>query len=98
MFAPSATELTTRADRQAWLRQALLRALPAEEVRARAMVQFVTPHSFRPGLAGDMLEDGMSLDGIATECRWHGRRIVRIYAERDSLSSARRTDGFRRIV
>lgn len=97
VFAPSSSGVSTRLERQQWLRQALLQALPLSETRARAMVEHVTPHSFRPGLAGDLLEEGMSLDAIASECRWHGRRIVRMYAERESLSAVRRTDGFRTI-
>ena len=71
--------------------------MPTNEIRAIAMLDNVTPHSFRPGLAGDLLADGNTLDAIAVECRWHGARIVRMYAERMALSAARRGNGFRRI-
>ena len=36
----------------------MLSALPMDEVEARAMVSEVTPHSFRPGLARDLLKEG----------------------------------------
>ena len=62
------------------------------------MVDEVTPHSFRPGLAGDLLAEGLTLQAIAVECRWHGERIVRIYAEREPLSAVRHSDAFRLIL
>ena len=97
MFAPGGTDGASRAQRQAWLREALRAALPVTEVRAHEMLENVTPHSFRPGLAADLLEDGHSLDAIAVQCRWHGPRIVRVYAERMTLSAARRGISCRRI-
>lgn len=98
MFAPIVDGEFTRADRQAWLRRSLLAALPLSEARARAMVAHVTPHSFRPGLAGDLLQEGEGLESIMVQCRWHGQRVVRIYAERTSLSMTRRSDEFRFIL
>ena len=97
MFAPYSNGESTRSNRQAWLRNALLAAIPAKEARARAMVAEVTPHSFRPGLAGDLLEQNMSLAAIAVQCRWQGVRNVRMYAERLSLGKALSSFTFSRI-
>ena len=94
MFAPHVEEQPSRQDRQEWLRAALLAALPPQDTRARAMVADVTPHSFRPGLAGDLLREGMLPQAIAVECRWADIRNVRLYGERLPLSAARRSSAF----
>lgn len=97
-FAPVAGGVISRADRQQWLRSSLLAALPLNDDKARRLVHFVTPHSFRPGLAGDLLLEGLSLTQIATVCRWQGARIVRIYVERQPLSAFRSSTRFRLIA
>ena len=97
VFAPVKGEITTREARQKWLRESLLAALPADEEQARALVADVTPHSFRPGLAGDARRAGMRLDEIAIECRWHGIRNARMYSTRTPLSAARLSAAFRMI-
>ena len=87
VFAPVVGVPNSRADRAAWLKSALLRAIPASEVAARQQVEEVTPHSFRPGLAGDLLRVGKRIDDIAAECRWHGVANARMYSERPPLRS-----------
>ena len=89
VFAPVKGEITSREDRQKWLRESLLLALPHSELQARQLVADVTPHSFRPGLAGDARRAGKRLDEIAIECRWHGIRNARMYSTRTPLSAAR---------
>ena len=95
VFAPRSGVQPSRHSRQEWLRAALLAALPVGDARARAMVEDVTPHSFRPGLAGDLLREGMLPQAIAVECRWADIRNVRLYGERLPLSAARRSSAFR---
>ena len=97
VFAPVSGEICSRDDRQAWIRAALSDALPLLEREARDAVNDVTPHSFRAGLAGDLFRAGVSLQRIASICRWRTPRVVRMYAERPSLSACRLTDGFRLI-
>ena len=58
------------------------------------MVSEVTPHSFRPGLAGDLLAEGMQLAAIAVECRWQDVRNVRMYAERTALGDVLKKSKF----
>ena len=95
VFAPTHTGACSRLERQQWLRGVLLAALPTQEAGARAMVEGVTPHSFRPGMAADYLREGWLLDAIAVRCRWQGTRNARMYAERMALGDACRGTSFR---
>ena len=95
VFAPVQGEACSREQRREWLRNALLAALPMSEVNARAAVPDVTPHSFRPRLAGDLHREGVSLQRIGSVCRWNTQRVVRLYAERPCLSMLRLTNDFR---
>ena len=97
VFAPVRNETCSRDQRQAWLREVLLAALPTNERYARAAVDDVTPHSFRAGLAGDLHREGVGLPRIGSVCRWNTQRVVRLYAERPSLSVLRMTNVFRFI-
>lgn len=97
VFAPTLGSVTSREERAAWLKWALLAALPEDEGAARRLVDDVTPHSFRPGLAGDMRRGGARLDEIALECRWRGLRNARMYSSRLPLSASRKSKKFRII-
>ena len=86
-----------RLSRQRWLRGLLLASLPDSETAARALVIHVTPHSFRPGVAGDLLLAGEHLSSIMQFCRWWSERVARMYAERPALSSARSSRAFHTV-
>ena len=47
----------------------------------------VTPHSFRGGMAVDMLDEGASLEQIAARGRWLSRKAVKLYAGKCTLST-----------
>ena len=98
LFRPKLGEQPTRQDRKAWLQQTLLAALPLDEVDARKMVDDVTPHAWRAGIAGDLTKAEVAWNMIALWCRWHSMRAMRMYASRPALSSARRSKRFRIIV
>jgi hypothetical protein len=88
VFAPIAPAVAPeRGDRQRWLRSILLAAIPLSQRAARRLVSAVTPHSFRPGLAGDLLLAGESFDVILRLLRWMSKRVARMYAERPALCS-----------
>ena len=70
---------------------------PMRECQARALVAEVTPHSFRAGLAGDLLREGASFQTIGSVCRWNSMYDIRMYAERPCLSMSRSTEVFRLI-
>ena len=97
VFAPVLGETCTREERQKWIREVLYDALPISEREARLAAEDASPHSFRAGLAGDLYREGVSLQRIASICRWRTPRVVRIYAERPCLSASRLTNGFRLI-
>ena len=98
VFAPVLGATISRDARQQWLRNALLDALPIAETEARALVDQVTPHSFRSGLSGDLYREGVALQRVGSICRWNTMRVVRLYAERPCLSMSRLTTGFRLIT
>ena len=97
IFRPKIGVVTTRAQRQTWLRRILWSALPMREKQARTLVLDVTPHSFRAGLAGDLLREGASLQTIGSVCRWNSVVDIRLYAERPCMSMSRETEVFRLI-
>ena len=97
VFRPVAGQQPTRQRRKAWLQRVLLAALPLDEDAARDMVKDVTPHAWRAGLAGDLLHAEVAWNMIATWCRWHSMRAMRMYATRPALATARRSLRFRPI-
>jgi len=97
VFRPVAGRRPTRQGRKAWLQRILLAALPLDEVDARAMVEDVTPHAWRAGLAGDLMQAEVAWNMIGMWCRWHSMRAMRMYASRPALGAARRSLRFRPI-
>ena len=97
IFAPVRGVRASHDDRQVWLRAAVRAALPANEVAAIALVNDISPHSFRAGLASDLLREGVSIAIIGSVCRWKATRAIRLYAERASLSMSRTSAGFRSV-
>ena len=95
LFAPVRGAKANYDDRKTWLHTSLRAALPAYEAAAIALVDDVSPHSFRSGAASDLLREGASLQMIASVCRWHSLKAVRIYAERPVLSMSRTGNDFR---
>ena len=95
VFKPIVGRTTSRDARQTWKRQALLAALPLHERAARELVNDVSPHSFRAGIAGDVAREGHSLQTIGSICRWNSMKAIRLYAERPCLSMFRKTENFR---
>ena len=82
---------------QRWLRAVLLAALPLCECDARSMVATVTPHAFRPGLAGDLVNEGVEFGNVMRICRWWSERVARTYADRPGLCSFMATTSFNPI-
>ena len=97
MFAPVRGVKVNYDDHKAWLQRSLRAALPTSEVAAIALVDDVSPHSFRSGAASDLFREGVSLQMIGSVCRWHSTKAIRIYAERPVLSMSRTSNGFRAV-
>ena len=99
VIAPSADKVPpVRAHRQRWLRAILFAALPDHERTARKLITSVTPHSWRPGLAGNLLRAGWLMDAVMRACRWWSERVARMYAERPCLTDARHSAEFRYVT
>ena len=94
VFRPVIGQATSRDARQAWLRQAFKAALPVHESAARKLIDDMTPHSFRAGIAGDLWRNGHSMQTIAAVCRWNSIKAIRLYAERPCMSMFRTTTEF----
>ena len=97
VFAPVRGQRPLHDDRQVWLRATVRAALPAHEAVAIALVGDISPHSFRSGLASDLLREGVSIAVIGSICRWKATRAIRLYAERASLSMSRTSNEFRDV-
>ena len=89
VFAPVLGAPTSRAQRKRWLQDALLAALPLHEGAVRRLVDLVSPHAFRAGIAGDLLRAGVPPQSIAIWCRWWSMRAMRLYADRQELCFGR---------
>lgn len=90
VFCPRGPGVTPdRAARQKWLRLILSLALPKDDTAARAAISEVTPHAFRPGLANDLIADGMPFQDMMRFCRWASERVARMYAARPTLGMLR---------
>ena len=87
----------SREERQRWMRMVLLAAIPRSDTVARELVLKVTPHSWRPGLAGDMLAEGTSDAERMRRCRWLSKRVADMYAERPSLGRQRQSSSVQRL-
>ena len=74
---------------------ATLLAALLREMETRRLVQFVTTHSFRSGLAGDLHRAGETWKTIGEVCRWKSISCIRLYSERPSLYDSRTSQGFR---
>ena len=98
VYCPRGSGVTpSREERQRWLRMVLLAALPRSDKVARALVEKVTPHSWRPGLAGDMLAEGTTDAERMRRCRWLSKRVADMYAERPSLGRQRQSSSVQRL-
>ena len=97
VFSPQGVWPPSRSQRQTWIREVLRHALPPTDHVARDAIDDATPHSFRPGVAGDLYREGATLTQIAVMCRWHSMQAVRLYVSRMSLTMLRTTKAFRRI-
>ena len=95
VFAPVLqSTVVSRDDRQRWLRMMIAAAMPRADT-AQALVDMVTPHSFRAGLAGDLYREGADHQTIVAICRWSSTRLVLIYAQRPPLTLQRSTTTIR---
>ena len=89
IFAPERDSVASRVLRKQWLQDTLLAALPLQEGAVRRLVERVSPHAFRAGIAGDLLRAGVAPQSIAIWCRWYSMRAMRMYADRQELCFGR---------
>ena len=86
LFEPIPGRQADRGDRQRWLRAVCQGCFTISTHASHALMN-VTPHSFRGGMAVDMLGEGASLEQIAARGRWLSRKAVKLYAGKCTLST-----------
>ena len=85
MFSPVGARTPTQAEFQAWLRTSLRAMLKGDAAEIEALVNAVTPHSFRAGLAGDLIREGIPRRVIMKHGRWTSAKAMEQYT-RDALA------------
>ena len=53
------------------------------------MIKEVSPHAFRPGLANDLLAEGVPFADMMRCCRWASEKVAHMYAARPTLGMLR---------
>lgn len=76
VFAP---ENTTAGSFQKWLRNSFKALLAEDEEEVAALVEAMTPHSFRAGMAGDLERENVSRNRIKKIGRWTSDRAMEQY-------------------
>ena len=85
LFAPMGRRKVTRRAFQAWLRESFRRLLVGPQDEVDALVNAITPHSFRAGMASDLEREGVPRLNIKKIGRWTSDKAMEQYA-RDGLA------------
>lgn len=82
LFAP--TDLTSAGFKK-WIRVSFSALLVEDQTEVRALVEAMTPHSFRAGMASDLERENVPRSRIKRIGRWHSDRAMEKYF-RDGLA------------
>ena len=93
LFAP---ENSSSAEFRRWLRASFKALLAEDAEEVKAMVDAITPHSFRAGMAGDLERENVPRPRIKKAGRWDSDRAMEQYI-RDGLAQRLRKIDFYRI-
>lgn len=86
MFSPLGEACPSQAEFQSWLRESFRAMLSkGNEVEIEALIGAMTPHSFRAGLAGDLVREGIPRRVIMKHGRWMSSKAMEQYT-RDALA------------
>ena len=96
MFSPTGVKCPTQAEFQAWLRLSFKTLLQGPRAEVQALVNAITPHSFRAGLASDLEREGVPRRVIMKRGRWNSAKAMEQYA-RDGLAQRLRSCSFNKI-
>ena len=84
LFAPEGSRPPNRSEFETWLRLSFKSLLIGDREEIDALIQAMTPHSFRAGLASDMEREGVPRPVIMKFGRWNSAKAMAQYA-RDGL-------------
>ena len=96
IWAPTGAKRPTRSSLQAFIRKSFQQLLMTDDKELKALVQSMTPHSFRAGMAGDLDRAGYPLTVNMKIGRWESERAAKLYI-RDGLTQRIQQIRFRRI-
>ena len=85
LFAPSFGKEPSSSDFKKWLRESFRMLLVGDKQEIEALVQAITPHSFRAGMAGDLERDDIPRPTIKKVGRWKSNEAMEQYM-RDGLA------------
>ena len=85
VFDPEGGDAFSSTKFKSWLRQSFRALLPGDSQEVEALVNAITPHSFRAGLASDLESSNVPRPRIMKAGRWHSERALLQYI-RDRLA------------
>ena len=96
LFSSKGAGEPVRSDFQKFIRQTFKSLLVGNRKEIAKLVQEMTPHSFRAGMASDMHRAGVPVKTIMKQGRWESERAMSQYI-RDGLGQQIRSAEYRRI-
>ena len=97
LFAPTFGKEPSSKDFKQWLRASFGALLVGAKGEVAKLVQAITPHSFRAGMAGDLEREDTPRPTIKKLGRWHSSRAMEQYI-RDGLAQKLSSTKYRRIA
>ena len=79
IWAPTGDKRPTRYSLQSFIRESFRQLLTGNDKEIEALVQSMTPHSFRAGMAGDLDRAGYPITVNMKLGRWESERAAKLY-------------------
>ena len=97
LFTPVFGEEPSSRDFKKWLRASFGALLVGTKTEVARLIQAITPHSFRAGMAGDLEREDIPRSTIKKLGRWHSERAMEQYM-RDGLAQKLSSTQYRQIM
>ena len=97
LFSPTGERTPTRQQFQQWIRESFREILVGDPEEIESMIQAMTPHSWRAGLAGDLDREGVARRVIMKRGRWNDEKVMEQYA-RDALGQRLTSIRYNRVT
>ena len=97
LFSPPGADAPRRSDLQCFMRWSFRSLLTMDRGELEALVEAMTPHGWRAGVAGDMHREGVRPKLIMRTGRWRSKRAMEQYV-RDGLAQRLSQPTYRAIT